>query len=197
VHSRGTGGLETWTSETQPHSGQVKLTQWRWAVEEKVLASTDLYASVIRPALLYGHDGSLLQTLFKAAYEAAQKGEEFETFYRPDTRWMLVHADDCADLFLRVGERGPLCKGQVFIACAQQSERMTDVLDAIVRVSGAKGVKARPADLNNPWEYAVTSTTNVKPILGNSVTGWTTKKMGLVDGMDIYYSSFLAHRNKQ
>lgn len=40
VHSRGTGGLESWTDERQPHSGRNKLTSWRWEVEKEVLAST-------------------------------------------------------------------------------------------------------------------------------------------------------------
>lgn len=37
TQSRGMGGLDNWTSEQQPHSGQVKLTAWRWEVEKVVL----------------------------------------------------------------------------------------------------------------------------------------------------------------
>jgi len=40
VHAHGTGGLETWTDERQPHSGQVKMTAWRWQVEKEILTST-------------------------------------------------------------------------------------------------------------------------------------------------------------
>lgn len=38
TQSRGPGGLDKWTSEQTPHSGQVKLTAWRWEVEKEVLA---------------------------------------------------------------------------------------------------------------------------------------------------------------
>ena len=38
VHARGAGGLDKWTDERQPYGGAVELTQWRWKVEEKVLA---------------------------------------------------------------------------------------------------------------------------------------------------------------
>jgi hypothetical protein len=34
----------------------------------------------------------------------------------------------------------------VFLASNLQSERLTDVLDAVVRVSGAKGYKAKKAE---------------------------------------------------
>lgn len=39
VHSRGSGGLESWTDERQPHTGRNKLTAWRWEVEKEVLKS--------------------------------------------------------------------------------------------------------------------------------------------------------------
>jgi hypothetical protein len=39
-----------------------------------------------------------------------------------------------------------MCAGQVFLAANPQSERLTDVLDAVVRVSGAKGYKAKKAE---------------------------------------------------
>jgi hypothetical protein len=37
-----------------------------------------------------------------------------------------------------------LLKGQTFLGSNQASERATDLLDAIVRVSGAKGYTIRP-----------------------------------------------------
>lgn len=37
TQSRGMGGLDKWTSEQQPHSGEIKLTAWRWEVEKVVL----------------------------------------------------------------------------------------------------------------------------------------------------------------
>lgn len=36
---KGTGGLESWTDERQPHTGQHMLTAWQWEVEKEVLAS--------------------------------------------------------------------------------------------------------------------------------------------------------------
>jgi hypothetical protein len=39
TQSRGPAGLAAWTSDTQPHSGRVGLTTWRWGVEKEVLSS--------------------------------------------------------------------------------------------------------------------------------------------------------------
>jgi len=180
VHSRGTGGLETWTDERQPHSGQNKLTAWRWEVEKEVLSSTssqdpnsradesgdEVNGIVVRPPVLYGRSGSLLKGLvFQPALEAAKKGESFETFANPDTRFLTIHQDDLADLFVRVAERvsrvtdrswvtlmtskAPICKGQAFVGANPLSERFGDVLDAVVRVSGAKGHKIRAPEQKN------------------------------------------------
>jgi hypothetical protein len=43
--------------------------------------------------------------------------------------------------------QGPLLKGVALVGANPQSERWTDILDAVVRVSGAKGYRLRaPSD---------------------------------------------------
>ncbi|GFZ47799.1 hypothetical protein JCM24511_05546 [Saitozyma sp. JCM 24511] len=193
TQSRGPAGLAAWTSDTQPHSGRVGLTTWRWGVEKEVLSSNAVNGIVIRPTLLYGKAGSLYSLFyFPAALAAAQKGETFEAVAHPDLRLANIHPDDLADLYLRVGERGPLLKGQTFVGSNQATERATDLLDAIVRVSGAKGYTIRPP--SNAFEEAFCSSIVVKPSLGNALTGWAPKKPSLVDGIDVYWASFLAHQ---
>lgn len=61
---------------------------------------------VIRPSVLYGKSGSLLRELvFKPAYEAAKKGEKFETPCLPDSRILAIHPDDLGELYLQAAER--------------------------------------------------------------------------------------------
>lgn len=50
TQSRGAGGLDKWTSEQQPHTGQVKLTKWRWEVEKEVLEGESLWCHPSVPA---------------------------------------------------------------------------------------------------------------------------------------------------
>lgn len=131
--------------------------------------------------------------LLAGAYDAAKNGTEFDVIGRPDTRLQTVHQDDLADLFLRAGERGPLLRGTALVAANPATERWTDILDAVTRASGAKGWRLRTPKDSVPMEVAWASTTLVRPTLAHSLTGWTPRKLNLVDGMDLYWASFVAH----
>ncbi|BEI85911.1 hypothetical protein CcaverHIS002_0601980 [Cutaneotrichosporon cavernicola] len=193
-HSRGHGGLDKWSSEQLPPTSDLEVAAWQREVEQAVLSSARVNGVVIRPGTLYGRSGSLLEPfLLGPAYDAAKAGREFDAVGLPDTRLLMVHQDDLADLFLRVGERGPLLAGQALVACNSQSERWTDILDAVVRVSGAKGCRLRPPSDKVPAEVAWASTTLLRPTLAHSLTGWTPRKLSLVDGIDMYWPSFVAH----
>jgi len=195
VHSRGEEGLESWTDERQPQSGRIKLTAWRWEVEKEILTTDKVHGIVIRPGLLYGRTGSLLEAYFGGALEAAKSGAKFDTFGGVNARFSSIHQDDLADLYLRVAERAPICKGNSFVAHNNQTERMIDVLDAIVRVSGCNGYNLRPPNPESNWEQAMgNSTTNLKPSLGEALTGWRPRKPSIVDGMDLYWASWKAAR---
>jgi folate-dependent phosphoribosylglycinamide formyltransferase PurN len=76
-----------------------------------------------------------------------------------------------------------------------QSERLTDILDAIARVSGAKGWK--PIQAKTPLEKAWVSTVNAHPSLLTALTGWKPTKLSLVDGMDVYWQSYVASREEE
>ena len=73
-----------------------------------------------------------------------------------------------------------------------QSERVTDILDAVARVSGAKGWEAKEA--SSGVEKAWVSTLNSRPSLLGAVTGWRPKKLSLVDGMDLYWAAYVASK---
>lgn len=78
---------------------------WRPAIEQAVISNKVFNGIVIRPGMVYGRSGSLTAMIFEEATKAAQNGHE--TFAWPATpgkRWMTVHQDDLAELFLRVGE---------------------------------------------------------------------------------------------
>lgn len=193
-HSRGNGGLDKWSSEQLPPASELEVSAWQREVEAAVLSSPRVNGIVIRPGTLYGRSGSMLEPFLLApAYDAAKAGREFDAIGLPDTRLLMVHQDDLADLYLRAGERGPLLAGTALVAANTQSERWTDILDAVVRVSGAKGYRLRPPSDKVPAEVAWAATTLLRPTLAHSLTGWTPRKPGLVDGIDSYWPSFVAH----
>lgn len=47
------------------------------------------------------------------------------------------------------------------------------------------------------FEDAWVSTTLARPSLGEALTGWRPKKMGLVDGVDLYWAAAKAHMQEQ
>lgn len=60
---------------------------------------------VIRPPMLYGKSGSFVAYfILNAAFEAAKKGEAFETLVKNDTRWQTIHQDDVGEAYLKVAE---------------------------------------------------------------------------------------------
>lgn len=72
---------------------------------------------VIRGPILYGRSGSSVASyIFDAAFEASKtKDGVFETFARKNnTRWQTIHADDMADLYVRVAERVSRDEVQVY-----------------------------------------------------------------------------------
>ncbi|WVW78386.1 hypothetical protein I302_100340 [Kwoniella bestiolae CBS 10118] len=194
INTRGYGGLDKWTDERQPTSTYNDAVQWRPLIEVPVLESEKVHGVVIRGAVVYGRDGSAFASyIFDEALKASKTEEKvFDTVYSKETRIASIHTDDMADLYLRVAERGPILKGQVFMASNQATERLTDILDAVVRVSGCTGYKAKPP--KGAMQEAWISSTLIKPSLGDALTGWRPRKMSLVDGMDIYWSSYLANK---
>ncbi|EIW71209.1 hypothetical protein TREMEDRAFT_60142 [Tremella mesenterica DSM 1558] len=192
--SRGSGGLESWTDERQPRSGYNPAVAWREKVEEPLLLDERIYGTVIRASMLYGRSGSHVgRNIFEVAFQAATNGNGvFETLGKEDTRLQTIHADDLAELFVRVGERGPICRGQTFLGANPQSESLLDLLNAVTRVSGCKGYKL--SGPKTPYDDCWVSTLNLRPSLGYALTGWQPRKMSLVDSMDTLWTAYLAHR---
>lgn len=125
-------------TDTTPILKSPDLVAWRPAREQLVINDKFLCGIVIRPALLYGRSGSLLAPFFKSASEG-------QVWYpgTPGGRFALIHADDLADLYLRVVEKAAICGGLIFDAANSITESTDDLLAALVKVSGAKG----------PYEY--------------------------------------------
>ena len=70
------------------------------------LSGVGVNGIVIRPSVLYGRSGSIFSMLvFAQAKAAAEVGKSFDAVGSPDTRFLTIHQDDLADLFVRVAER--------------------------------------------------------------------------------------------
>ncbi|KAF7367878.1 Epimerase domain-containing protein [Mycena sanguinolenta] len=172
-------------TDTTPIVRSVDIVAWRPAIEQLVLRSTKINGIVVRPAVLYGRTASLFGLLFKTAAEG-----KVVCPGTPGGRYALVHTDDLADLYVRMAEKASLLGGKILLAANSHTESVDDLLQRLVEVSGAKSYEySAPA---NVFEEAIQATTLVRPYLANALLGWSPKKPGLVEGLDIYYRAWLA-----
>ncbi|KLT43532.1 NAD(P)-binding protein [Cutaneotrichosporon oleaginosum] len=192
VMARGYGGLDEWSDERQPAEAPInKGTIWRTKIEGAVLGESSINGIVVRPACVYGSSGSYFGDYhFKPALEALNSGKsEFDSIISANGKILTIHQDDAAELFVRVAEAAPVCRGQVFLAANPSTDNIRDILDAIVRITGLKAWKAKaPADA---YETAWITPLLARPSLGNALTGWQPKRMAVSDGMDVYWMSFV------
>lgn len=131
---------ENTTSERSPAKNTTQLVSWRPEQEQRLLSSTTIDGIVVRPALLYGRSGSILTMMFAQA----GSGAHIEWPGEKGGRWSLIHVDDLSDLFVRLAEAGPVCKGLIFDAVNEFSESVDDILDSVTRVSGSSDWSYRP-----------------------------------------------------
>ncbi|KAF8190197.1 NAD(P)-binding protein [Mycena galopus ATCC 62051] len=173
-------------TDSTPLTRPSPLMAWRPEFEQLVVRNTTLNGIVVRPALLYGRSASLLANLFNGAAEGKVVWPG-----TPGGRYAVIHADDLADLFVRVAEKAPLLRGKIFDAANSQTESVDELLQKLVQISGAKG----PYEYRKPenlYEEALQGTTLVRPYLANALLDWSPKKPGLVEGLDVYYAAWRA-----
>jgi nucleoside-diphosphate-sugar epimerase len=115
---------------------------WRADVERRVLAGGGI---LIRPGLIYGNQGGVVQDLMVPLQERVGVG----VYLGDDTiRWPAVHVEDLAELYLLVAEHA--APGTAWNGC---TENVT-VADLAAAVAGGKAI-CWPADEPSPEEIRV------------------------------------------
>ncbi|KIJ38636.1 hypothetical protein M422DRAFT_60820 [Sphaerobolus stellatus SS14] len=186
-------------TDSTPPQKPAELMVWHLESEQKIITDQCVNRIVIRPALLYGRDGSLLSSLFKSAADG---------FVRwPGTlggRYALIHVDDLADLYVRAAEKAPIIHGIIFDAVNKYSESADDILQALAKVVGANIQSLRTVsilcfesklfftNLSAVYETALLTTSLICPYLARTLLDWCPLKSGLVDGMQVYYAAWKA-----
>ncbi|KAE9394062.1 NAD(P)-binding protein [Gymnopus androsaceus JB14] len=173
-------------TDTTPITNPPKLVAWRPEQEQLTVTNSILNGIVVRPALLYGRSGSLFEAMFKEA-----KVEKKVTWPgTPGGKFALIHADDLADLYVRLAEGASIAGGKIFDAANDISEDVDAFLKKMSIVAGLDG-KYEYRNPANLYEVALGTTSLVRPHLGRALFGWQPRKIGLTDGLEIYYAAYL------
>lgn len=110
------------------------LTAWRRDFEQLIVKSTLVNGIVIRPGLLYGYSGSITSMMFAQAEQG-----KLEWYGKPGGRVGFIHADDLADLYVKVTEKAPFVGGMIFDSSNDQTEGFAEVFQKMFEVIGVKG----------------------------------------------------------
>ncbi|KAF9487760.1 NAD(P)-binding protein [Pleurotus eryngii] len=175
-------------SDTTPITKPIDLVTWRIPFEQAVIGDPNLNGFVVRPALVYGRTASILAGLFRSASEG-----KVAWYGTPGGRYCLVHADDLADLYVRAVEQAQVLGGQIFDAANDFTESVDDLMQRLTEISGAQS----PYEYIPPstlFETAIGTTVLCRPYLARALLGWTPRKPGLADGLEIYYAAWSASR---
>nr|GAT46824.1 predicted protein [Mycena chlorophos] len=163
------------------------LADWLPAMEQRVVQSTQINGIVIRPSLVYGRAGSNFAGFFKSVVKEGQVVWPG----RPGGRYALIHMDDAAAAYVKAAERSAIAGGKIFDISNPQTESVDGFLSRLVEVSGVPG-PYRYREPETPFEEAFSSTALVRPYLAKALLDWTPSKMGLTDGLEIYYKAWFA-----
>ncbi|KAG9285049.1 hypothetical protein G9A89_009860 [Geosiphon pyriformis] len=191
----GDNGSEIVTENT-PLNNVPPFISWRVPIEQKVISSSDFNGIVIRPGEIYGKSGSLTGLWFGGALAGILSHPGV-----PNLRWSLVHVDDIADAYLRVVKNADLVKGHIFNITNNQSESVSDCLEAVARVTGYKEnpqnvISFTSPNPNNPMEEGLATQTITSNKKAQTLLGWNQRHLGFVDGIDTWWAAWKAHNLK-
>jgi nucleoside-diphosphate-sugar epimerase len=153
-----------------------------------VLRSTALRGLVLRPGCIYGGRGGLTADFFLQAMR-----ENPVVIGDGLNRWAMVHRDDCADAYVRVGESD--FSGEVFNVTDRSRSTTLDMASAAAREVGCpKPVRAIPvteaAKVMGGMAEALALDQQADSSKLERRLGWQPKHGGFLEGVRTYYSEF-------
>ncbi|KAH6678578.1 NAD dependent epimerase/dehydratase family protein [Halenospora varia] len=176
-----------------------ELTSWRPKLEREVLAASEvLDVMVVRPALVYGRSHAIWAMYFGAIADAAKKGEDMvEIAADIDSRPGLIHVDDVASGFHAAIEKLAVISGTgvypVFDLVTSQ-EGMRDIMEFAARELGFAGSVELVGAGDDLFAKAMNTSMNNNAARAKQILGWQPKRIGFVQGMDVYAKAFAAAR---
>jgi nucleoside-diphosphate-sugar epimerase len=170
---------------SEDHVGDPDFQPFKVTGERRVLESTDVVGTVVRPGSVYGRGGGLATRLVAAA-----RAQGVSTYVGDGSaRWSQVHVDDLADLYVRIlGADGP---GGVLHAVEEAAPSMREIAEAVGRNVGvpARSITVeQAAQALGPFAVQLTRNLWVTPSRARAGLGWNPTSQGLLH--DIEHGSY-------
>jgi nucleoside-diphosphate-sugar epimerase len=174
------------TAEPDPPA----LVAHRPEVERSVLGAAHVKGLVLRPGLVYGHQGGLTGIFFGGAASGA-----LSVVGDGRNRWAMVHVDDLADGYLRAVESG--LAGEIFHFTDRSRPRVNDLAEAVARATGYAGTightsVAEAAQTYGPMAECLALDQHVDSRKAVRLLGWQPRHGGFVDEVATYLASWKA-----
>ena len=179
-----TGGIWTYgsgtaiTEATEPNPPTI--TAWRPAGEQRILDS-DVKASVIQPAIVYGRGAGIPAML---AGGAAEDGT-LPLIGSGDQHWTTVHVDDLADLYVRALTQAP--GGKAYIAASGDNPTVRELGEAVTDIVVPESDEATVARLGAFGE-ALLLDQQATGSRARTELGWTPTRPTLLELLSKGYS---------
>ncbi len=180
-----TGGIWTYgSSSTITESDEPRpprLTSWRPAGEQQILDS-DVKASVVQPAVVYGHGDGIPAMLVAAAAE----DDTLPLIGSGDQHWATVHADDLAELYVLALQKAP--GGKAYIGASGQNPTVRELGEALTSSLAPESDEATIARLGLFGE-ALLLDQQASGERARSELGWQPSRPSLVEELSKGYSA--------
>ena len=169
-----------------------RLVTWRVDGENAVLAASDvLDVAVVRPALIYGREGTIWTAFLRPLLDA---GETVRVPLDPASRPGLIHVDDVATGFQAVVDKLPLINsGSVYpvFDLVTGQESMAEIFNAAAAACGLKGTVELVGAGDDAFAEAVSTTFRGSSARARQLLGWEPRRLGgFVADMDVYMAAF-------
>lgn len=167
-----------------------KFVQWCPEHEKDIIENDFINGIIIRPAMVYGREGSVLRELFKQV----SKGN-LRIYGDKNTNWSVVHVDDLAPIYIDVIKNLNISTKQIFNVANTKSENVYEIVLALIDKFNKKA-NIEFVNPNNEYEECFTMTTLISNKKITELFNWKQKKKSITDGLQQYYFASLAAYNK-
>jgi nucleoside-diphosphate-sugar epimerase len=186
VYGSTDGGVADETTPLAP----LPMSLPRVETEKRVLSAPGIKGIVMRPGCVYGYGGSLTASWFAGA-----AGGAIEVVGDGHNRWATVHADDCADAYLRAASSG--LSGEIFNVTDRSRAPVRRLVTAAARAAAFEGeIRWIPVEEAHKkmggFADALALDQHVESRKAVARLGWQPAHGGFEDEVEIYYAAWKA-----